>query len=275
MNYRNYYCLVAGLPDITPEHGRLPFTLAGFRQELKNHIHPDDYRMTELLFLPADNRNLLNMLLKNNSVFDETGTFSHEELEEEIKEPDRIPDYLKTFLFHFKSSQPLFPGQSWEDQLTSLYYNHVKETGNDFLKKWFEIEMNIKNVLIALTARHHKIQVEGFLVGKDSVTDAIQKSLSRDFGLSAEYPYVEKLIMIFESKNLLEREKAIDRLKWSIIDEINVFNYFSIEVIQGYLIKLAMVERWMKLDTKTGEEMFRRLVNDLENSYEFPKEFSI
>lgn len=272
---RNYYYLVAGLPDIILEQSKLSVTLGDFRRELEAHLHPDDYRLVETLFLTADNSNVLNMLLKNIVEFDNTGKYTFDELEDEIKEPETLPEYLKTFISQFKSNQPLVPDMSWEDQLTTLYYEYATQVSNDFLRTWFEFERNVKNILAGLTARRHKIAVENLLIGNDIVTNAIRKSNARDFSLSAEFPYVDKLIQLNENSNLLEREKAIDQLKWNHIDELNTFNYFSVEVILGFVFKLAMVERWLKLDKKTGEEMFRRLVSDLENSYEFPKEFNI
>jgi len=272
---RNYYYLVAGLPDIILEQSKILVPLADFKAELKLHLHPDDYTLVETLFLPADNRNLLNMVLKSIVEFDNTGKYSFDELENEIKEPERLPQYLKTFIMHFKANQPVISEMSWEDQLTTLYFEHVLEVENDFLRTWFAFERDIKNILTGLSARRHKIPADNLLIGNYAVTNAIRKSNARDFGLNAEYQFVEKLIQVNENTNLLEREKAIDQLKWNTIDELNTFNYFSIEVILGFVIKLAMVERWLKLDKKTGEEMFRRLVKDLENSYEFPKEFNV
>jgi hypothetical protein len=272
---RNYYYLVAGLPDIILEQNKLSVTLEDFKQELQTHLHPTDYSLLEKLFLPADNRNVLNMLLKNIQNFDNSGKYTFDELEDEIKEPEILPEYIKTFISHFKSNQPVFTDMSWEEQLTSLYYEYASEASNDFLRTWFEFERDIKNILTGLTARRHKIPVENMLIGDNTVTNGIRKSNARDFGLSAEFPFVDKLIQINENSNLLEREKAIDQLKWNHIDDINTFNYFTIEVILGFVIKLGMVERWLKLDKKTGEEMFRRLLNDLENSYEFPKEFNV
>lgn len=272
---RNYYYLVAGLPDIILEQSKLSLTLQDFRKELQAHLHPDDYLLVETLFLTADNRNVLNILQKNIDEFDHTGKYTFDELEEELKEPEILPGYLKTFISHFKAGQPLIPDMSWEDQLTALYYDYSAQISNEFLRTWFEFERNIKNILTGFSARRHKIPVENLLIGNDTVTNAIRKSNARDFGLSSEFPFVEKLIQLNENSNLLEREKALDQLKWNYIDELNTFNYFSIELILGFVFKLTMVERWLKLDKKTGEEMFRRLVSDLENSYEFPKEFNI
>jgi hypothetical protein len=272
---RNYYYLVAGLPDIVLEQSKLSVSLSDFKEELKVHLHPDDYNLLETLFLPADNRNLLNMVLKNIVEFDDTGKYTLDELEEEIKEPEMLPGYMKNFINISKTTQPQDADMAWEDQLTALYYEYVEQAENDFLRTWFAFERDINNILTGLTARRHKFPAENQLIGDNTVTNAIRKSNARDFGLTAEFPFVEKLIQINENTNLLEREKAIDQLKWNFIDELNTFNYFSIEIILGFVIKLGMVERWLKLDKKTGEEMFRQLVKDLENSYEFPKEFNV
>lgn len=272
---RNYYYLVAGLPDIILEQSKLTITLSDLKEELKMHLHPEDYLLVEKLFLPADNRNVLNMVLKNIVDFDDTGKYTFDELEEEIKEPEKLPSYLKTFINLFRSNQPLNAEMSWEDQLTALYFDYAANVENEFLRTWFAYERDIKNILTGLTARRHKLSVENLLIGNNYVTNAIRKSNARDFGLNAEFSFIEKLIQINENTNLLEREKAIDHLKWSTIDELNTFNYFTIEVVLGFVIKMTMVERWLKLDKKTGEEMFRRLVKDLENSYEFPKEFNV
>jgi len=272
---RNYYYLVAGLPDIVLEQGKLSVSLADFRNELRDHLHPDDYHLLQLLFLPTDNRNILNLLQKKNAAFDPAGNFTLDELEEEIKESQKLPDYLKLFIGHFKSNVAVNPGISWENQLAGLFYDELLASDNEFLRAWFAFERNVRNILTGLTARRFKLQAGSLLVGNDSLTLAIQKSNARDFGLSTEFPFVDKLIQISENPNLLEREKAIDHLKWNFIDDLNTFNYFSIEVILGFVIRLAMVERWLSLDRKTGAELFRRLLKDLENSYEFPKAFNI
>ena len=59
---RNYYYLVAGFPDIVLDQKKIPFSLAELKQELKYHLHPNDYRLVEYLFLEYDNINFLNLL---------------------------------------------------------------------------------------------------------------------------------------------------------------------------------------------------------------------
>ncbi len=274
MGSRNYYYLVAGLPDIIIEQSKIALTLAEFKQELSNHLHPDDFELVEMIFLQADNSNVLNFLLKIVADFNLSGRYNFDEIEEGIKEPEIFPEYLTAFITHFKSGNPIDPEMSWENQLTTLYYDYVLKTKNHFLREWYLFELNLKNTMIALNGRRLKIRFDNQLIGNNIVVESIRKSNARDLGLANEFPLVEKLSQISEFSNLLEREKAIDLLRWNYLDELNTFNYFTIEMILGYVIKLGIVERWMKLDKKTGEQMFKQFLSDLEKSYEFPKEFN-
>ena len=271
---RNYYYLVAGLPDIILDQKKLTFGTEEFKNELKYHLHPDDYHLVELLFLPADNNNLLNLLLKRARPFDESGKYTRDELEAEIKDTSVTPGYMQKFINAFKSEMPVFEQLSWEDQLTWLYYDHVKNCGNGFLRDWFEFDLNIKNIVAGMTIRKHKLKGE-YLIGDNPVVQAVNKSSLRDFGLGNDVEYMEKLISIQDTGNLLERERAMDMLRWDFIDNLNTFNYFTIEVLLGYVIKIRMVQRWLEMDVETGKKMFRKLIDDLEGSYEFPDEFNI
>lgn len=272
---RNYYYLVAGLPDIILDQKKLSFSIAEFREEMHYHLHPDDYRLIELLFLPSDNRNLLNLLTKSGEAFDESGKYSQEFLEEEIKEPSSSPAYMQRIISAYKSESPVFDGMSWEDQLTWLYFDHASNCNNDFLRKWFEFDLNLKNIVAGFNVRKHELKGDKYFIGDNYIVQAVKKSTLKDFGLGNDFEYMDSLISIQENDNLLERERAMDTMRWEFLDEQNTFNYFSIEVLLAYVVKLQMVQRWLEMDYETGRQMFRKLIDQLENSYEFPREFMI
>lgn len=272
---RNYYYLVAGLPDILLDQKKLTLKLEEFREEMRNDLHPDDYSLVELLFLPADNRNLLNLLLKTKKPFDDSGSFTPEELEQELRDPVNTPWYMQDFIVAFKNGVSIIEEMSWEDQLTWLFYDYVKNCRNQFLQEWFEFDINLKNIVAAINVRNHKLEGDRYFIGDNTIVQALKKSSLKDFGLGNDFEYMEQLVNIQENANLLEREKAMDMMRWNFIDEQNTLNYFTIEVLLGYLIKLQMVQRWMEMDKETGMQMFRKLIEDLEGSYEFPEEFTI
>ena len=272
---RNYYYLVAGLPDIVLDQKKVSLPIGEFKDELRYHLHPDDYSLSELFFMPHDHSNLLGLLRKNLEEFDELGKYPRDVLEAEIKESGETENYIQRIIEAYKNEEPLIAERSWEDQITWLYYDFVRSSRNAFVREWFEFEMNVNNIVAAVNARKHNFSRENILIGDNEIAQAVKKSTLKDFGISAEFQWMDRLMNIQENENLLEREYDMDMLRWDFINDINTFNYFSIELILGYVVKLQMVERWLKLDEDRGRELFRKLLEDLEKSYEFPKEFMI
>ena len=271
----NYYYLVAGLPDLSIEQGKLQYGAAEFREELKTGLSGADHNLMELLYLAEDNRNLISILLKESRALSPYGIYPPDMLTEEVKEPVLIRPYMKLFIESFRAETRLYPNLSYENELATLWFEELLTTKNEFLREWFTFELNLKNVLLVLTARKNGLQYENQIIGNNQVAEIIRKSNARDLGLSAEWPWIEKVLQIVENEDILSREKAIDLLRWNYLDELNTFNYFTVEVLMAYYLKLGMIERWLKLDQQTGEEMFRRLLSELKHSYEFPNEFSI
>ncbi len=273
---REYHYLVAGLPDIVIGQSKVSLKVADFKEELRHFLHPEDFQLIELLFLRFDNQNLLHLLQKTNTPWDAMGKFSPEQLEQGLEDATiGLPDYLKVFTTAFREDTPLISGMSWENQLTQLYFDHVIDHSEDFLKAWFTFERDLKNLLAAISARRYGLPLDGQLIGKNEVTEAIRKSHARDFGLANEYPYLEKLLKIEEQADILERERTITHLKWSQIDEFNTFNYFTIDKILGFLLKLISFERWTNLDPDDGMQIFKQKIDALEHSFDFSKEFEI
>jgi len=272
---RNYYCLVAGLPDIVIDQNKLSFTLHEFIEELKEFLHPEDYRLAEMLFLPYDNNNLINLLKKQENPHSVLGKYTQDELEENIKEPEILEPYLIEFIEEFKANAGTDHVKDWESIMTGLYFQYVLANGDEFLKEWFDFDKTLRNILTAYNCRKYNIPMEDELIGEGDIVESLKKSRARDYGISSEVPYIEKTINILENKDLLDREKGLDLIKWNFLDELIVFNYFTIEVLLSYVIKLMIIDRWLKLDIDTGRELFEKLLEELKTSFEFPIEFNI
>jgi hypothetical protein len=273
---REYHYLIAGLPDIVIGQSKVATKVADFKSELQQFLHPEDFQLIETLFLRFDNKNLLHLLQKNESEWDAMGRFSQEDLLQGLEDDSKLlPSYMQVFALAFREGQDIFPGMSWENQLTWLYYDYVLSSAAGFLADWFAFERDFKNILAALSARRHGLSSEGQLIGNNPVTEALRKSNARDFGLSQEYPYVDKLLKIEEQSDLLERERIITQLKWNQIDEVNTFHYFTIDRLLGFMLKLISYERWSMLDPDQGREVLEGKIGALERSFVFLKEFEL
>lgn len=272
---RNYYYLVSGLPDLIPEQGKIPFTPAAFIELLRDSLHPDDFREVTWLLYPADHENLLDLLQKRECSWRPLSVFSREEMEERLQEPGRLPAYLERFLHAYREETPVWPHLNWENQLTRLYLEATPENTQGFVRRWLVFDNQLRNVLSAWNSREYNYPLEGQIVGQNEVAEAIERSPARDFGLSGEFPFVDKLLHALEQDSLLEREKAIDRIRWNYIDDLNTFQYFTIDVILGYLLKLTMLDRWRRLEPERGKAAVDNLIEELENSFVFPANFTI
>jgi hypothetical protein len=273
---RNYYYLVAGLPDLLLDEGRMKIDMYTLKTEFQHDIHPDDFELVKYLYLKYDNQNLLNLLEKKTFDFDKRGNYLQENLEEQIKEQDgSLPQYMNLFIDSFKNDRQDDAETSWEIVLEKYFYQYLSKLDNEFLNDWFVFQLNTKNVLSAQVCRQFDLRIENQLIGDSEINSNLQRSNARDFGIGQDFPEIEKILSAWESDTLLNREKAIDMINWQWIDEHTFFHYFSIERILGFLLQFEMVERWMGLDRSEGEKMFNLLLDQLGRSYELPNEFKL
>ncbi len=270
---RNYYYLIAGLQDIELDTNKLFFDGKDLKDYLGDELHKDDFSLVEKLYLPYDNQNLLNIIQKKELPFNHKSNFSQEFIDEEIKEPNMLPQYMADFINAFKEKEPFYPEMSSENELTYLFYNEMLKDENDFIRWWFELEMNIRNILAGINCKKYSLNTEHHIIGSNEVAEAIRKSQTKDFGLSKKLDYAEEIFNLVKIEDVQEREAGIDNFKWKLLDDYIFFEYFSIERALAFVLKTLMVERWLSLDKDKGREMFKKLIEDLEKSYEIPETF--
>ena len=77
----NYYCQVAGLPDVAFDGSKAAFTVERFRDELYPALSANDAKCIDLLSLSIDNANILDILKHGEEAnIGQVGCYSREEL---------------------------------------------------------------------------------------------------------------------------------------------------------------------------------------------------
>lgn len=266
-----YYCLVAGLPDISLDDGKLSYSVSDFKAELYPDLSAQDRKLIDLFYLKFDNTAILKLLKNKDAVIEDKGNFSAEELLqliEAVREGDtpdkKYPSYLVNFVSQYLqlSQDELYRA---DDLLAALYYSYGMSSNNAFIASWFEFNLNLNNILAALAARKYKMEVSSVIVGATSICEQLRTSNARDFGLNETLEYFEALQRIADIEELVEREKKVDMLKWKWLEDESFFHYFTIERIFVFLMQLEMIERWISLDKEKGNELFRKMIQDLKN----------
>jgi hypothetical protein len=268
---RKYYCLVAGLPNISLEDSKLSYGSEDFLSDLKEFVSVNDFSYFELFRLKTDNQNIYKTLVDHEHKFIPGGVYSEDEIDEILEEPNKAVSYITEFVEEYNSED--FDEDVDNKRLTILYYRYLLRSANGIVKKWFELELNSRNILAALNSRKYGLNIEKEIIPANETAETIIKSGSRDFGLSGELDYIENLFSVFEMQDLIKREKALDIFKWEWLDRMTFFDYFTVDRLFSYYIKLVMIERWISLDPDTGKELFGRLIGDLQKTYEMPEEF--
>lgn len=275
-----YYYLVAGLPELTLEDSKLSYTVADFKTELYPDLSDEDKKLIDLFYLKFDNANVLKLLKDKDAAIDPRGIYSAEELTEFIsllKDGDEVadavfPSYLSTFISEYFNT-PAEDEFLHEDRLAAFYYDYAMKCRNKFVSSWFEFNLTMNNILVALTARKFKMDIAPLIVGDTEVCEALRTSGARDFGLTGEVDFLDQLVKISETEELVEREKKIDQLRWNWMEEATFFNYFTIERLFVFLLQLEMIERWISLDKEKGNQLFRSIIATLKDEVQIPAEF--
>lgn len=281
-----YYCLVAGLHDISLDDGSPLPSFPNFVAELGPQLTHDDYTLLKFLRLPRDNRNLINLMENKGRPFEEGGNYGAEALESDLKCEDAIPSYLEIFFDAKRRNHPVYRNMSWEEQLNRLFYEETLRLPNRFLRDWFEFDLNFKNLLTALKCRESNLPLERrqrerleaactqVIIGENEVTESILASNAPDFDLHSLFPEVDALLAMKDA-DLVAREKVVDRLRWDWLSERSRFHEFDIETILTYCLKLEIAGRWDLLQEERGRKQFEDLLITMENVCTFEEEVAV
>lgn len=279
---QNYYYLIAGLPELSLDDSKLGTTVREFRELYYPDLADDDRALLDLIYLNYDNANLLLLLKDKEAAIAEGGLYTSDELLAIIEAaraeeaPDRnYPRYMYDFVQQMENEESAAEGIFPEDRLAQLYYAHAMSQGNAFVERWFAFNLDLNNFLTAITARRYNLDVKPLIVGDNEVAKALRTSNSRDFGLTGVMDGFEEVMRISEIDNLVERERKLDVLKWEWMEENSFFDYFTVEKLFVFLVKIQIIERWITLDAEAGGEMLRGMIRQLKEEVKVPQEFTI
>ncbi len=272
----NYYYLVSGLPDLQRDDTKGFLSPQDLLAEIQPQLAADDAALLKLIYAAYDNQNFLALLKDRETKIDERGMLKQEDWEELmqlLKEEDapsdpRLMPYWVKYYHQTKLEEDFLKGWSAEDYLATLYYDYAMQSSNQFVRDWFEFNLNLNNLLTAIFCRKHQLQQEKLIVGNTEVSKILRSSHARDFGITNLFEYTEEVIKLAEETDLLEREKKIDALKWDWLEEHTFFNYFTIERVLTYLLRVEFLQRWKLLSVETGAQIFRELLASMKEGIE-------
>ena len=271
----NYYCLIAGLPEISPDDKKLSLSVQELRTYLNDYLTKKETDIINLFFYPNDNAQILRLLQKQEPDPNLQTVFTASQLEDEIQDPMFVPSYIKEYLLDLQKEDREVSDRLPEVELSERYWNFMLSQKEKLVKKYAEFSLNIRNLITALNCRKYHLDIEKEVIGDSYFVNQLKTSRAKDFELSDDYPYVDKVLALFEKDHTAEREYRIDMLYWEFLDEMTGHKYFTFDNVIAFMLKLMILERWSKMTTEQGKKIFRELLERFKNEFQFAKEFDI
>ena len=276
----NYYCMIAGLPDIDLKDTKPGLSIEEMREQCEEVLTPGDRKLLFYFFLHFDCVNLVKLLKNPEAEIDQWGNFSLEQLRDLITSATelnfnvhRYPAFMSIFAREYafnKDKAGYFP----EDEMAYQFLDYaIKTCPNRMMRRWYKLNLDITNILTAMLARSQGWSVGDFIKGEGEVQEMIRENKTKDFNLGLEFDYIPPLMKIVDEKDPVRKEKMIDAFKWIWLDERTFFEPFDMAAVFAYLCKLEMQERWAKLDVEQGKETFQKIIDDLRSEAQVPEEF--
>ncbi len=266
---KNYYTLVAGFREYALDADRKGFDPAAIRDEGLEQLTQADRREAELLYGYYDCENLAAQRA-GRTAHNALGNLTAEEIAAELRSPARLPEELAAVVRAYadpegEEAERIDTSVRFETALFGAYYARCARSRSRFLRDWSAFDRTLRNLTAAVTARALGRPVEEATVGGGEIVEQLRRSSASDFGLRGELPWLDTLLAaVGEEQNLLEKEHRIDLVRWNEAEELSAFDYFDLDAVIAYLVRINIAARWSALDPARGRALFERLMAGLD-----------
>jgi len=124
-----------------------------------------------------------------------------------------------------------------------------QEPSHGVVREWRNSETRLRNAAVTQRASRLRREAEPHLreqAGADLYTE-------------------KEATDAFARPNPLEREMALDRVRWRHADELAGYDPFDTRAILAYAIKLRLAERWAAMSDEEGSKKTEEIVNQTTN----------
>ena len=147
------------------------------------------------------------------------------------------------------------------------------QSPNRFVRAWFGFNQDMNNVLVAQICRKHGFDPKQQIVGQGEVAEHLRThTTQKDFDLGEVMDEYQEILALAQIENLMDREKAIDAIRFEWLQSRTEFDYFSAEMVFAYYLEAVMLHRWSILTVEEGEKIFRELVADMKKGVNLEKQ---
>lgn len=138
------------------------------------------------------------------------------------------------------------------DKLGMEFYSKALKHKSRFIREFFGFDLDLRNA---------KVRYINKSLGRENGPDVLVIPEREE----TEFEEEAAADAVLNGNDILARERGLDDLIWKKIEDITIMDVFSLDLILGFIAKLKIITRWLKLDPGTGRDMFRKLVEEIRN----------
>lgn len=135
-------------------------------------------------------------------------------------------------------------------KLTPEFYSGALASRQDFIREYFRFDLNVRNTKVAYLNE---------AIGRPEGTDV----MILEGYEPGDYDEEPEVSAVLNGSDILERERGLDNIMWAKVEELTNLHIFDLDIILGFVVRLKIIDRWLKLDPETGRELFGRLVAEI------------
>lgn len=141
------------------------------------------------------------------------------------------------------------------DKLDVEFYHRAAASHNKFIRNFFELDLGVRNA---------KVEYLNRTLGRPMEKDILILDPEKE---NPEFEQKGEVDAILEGADILSRERGLDDFYWKAVDTLTVMDVFDLDIILAFVVKLKLVERWLRLDEASGRELFRKLVKEIKENH--------
>ncbi|MFI3315783.1 MAG: DUF2764 family protein [Rikenellaceae bacterium] len=278
----NYHYIVSSLVDYSIENDAKDFDAESLCEYLKDELTKRDFSKLKELWWFCDLRNILEVRKGKRGIYGALSNLTEQQVEQIIKyysssesdesdlaELPQLPENIEKILLAFKDEAyatefEINTNLPIENTIWSAYYQMVLNSNNRFIREWSLFDLNIRNISAAYAIRELGGDVKKVVISDNDIVELIiQNETVPDFSLKNEFSQIDELMQILSESDILLKERNLDKLRIKIIDELITFDYFNLEAVLAYMVKISLLTRWSNLKPQYGKEVLEGITKQL------------
>jgi hypothetical protein len=253
----NYYFLGTLLPELQIDQPP-EISFREFEQLLKDNLSAADFAKIRAIRNYYDILNLSSYWKKEE--LEPLGNLDEAGLEEAFVTRTMLPPYVFQYVDKYDTNESRL--QHFGELLAEFFKREAQGGqpvgGSAFLDFYFNLERERRLVLLVLRAKKLGRDLLKELQYEDPDEELIAQMLAQKDAAHYEPPEnfkeVASLYAKYQDEPLL-LQKALIELRIRKIEEWLGLDLFSIDRILGYMIELALLEKWHQLNKQKGQEI--------------------